>query len=1484
MKSTDQFTTIVFTMAVIDQQFVQFLKTRPAQRTDLELRYICYCLQTLQPVRNVSHAALNALSRTVYYDYRDHDTNVYNAKDVATCWFILLSGTVYVQTPEGFQTFKPNDSFGTEVTEDGRRGYACYALEFSEFIVIDFPNKNICPYTSAETVASKIRAKGYAAPASSHQYSYLSQSQVYASKIGSESIASQLSQNHSQGVYEQAKACNAGAYLNLELVTPRNKPPLPPHRPRPNSYNNRLSMSSNGSSFQTSDGESLGSNPKLDDYHVYSHVSKPMEPVYYCSPPEEELYAEIHYYDACFDELKILKKSPVDRSFDDVKLLADFLQHFSAFSSMSFEMRLDFSYVMKYAHVEDKNKVILASGEKLDSWCVVINGQCVNIKEDGSRKVFTTGQFFGLDRKQPTPQFHMGTMVTLERDCQFVAIPEKDFFEVVQKHSQYERILCDGSNRPVLVTEARDLTNYKIEDENLVVKMGEPTRLVSHLVEDHSASETSYVEDFLLTYRTFIKDPTYVSEKLEKWFNDQSSTCMRDRIVRVVFCWVANHYIDFEASSSLSFFLEKFHDKLQTEGKTKEGSNLVKICGKKGKMRKVELDSVMRRDELPFNLMTPFGGKGAYIKTFKQKVEGLKVGDHVIAVNNKNVENLSFKEAISIIASQEYCWLTVKHHVLGMKRSTSKQNSHPSDSIDGEKTSGFLTGSRDLLGKNESSCVPVINKGSDTSEQSKNSRRLERSKLKRRFPFFPPNPLTKMLNNSTSNPDVSNLNGSIKIDEASDFALKIYTAEQQYKYLSFSELTSIRHIVNKAVDAFELQNANDYVLCHVEVSTTGMVKQTRLAEQHKDIIDRIRPASRFYVKPVNLSERLLPQESISELQKEAKVQFLELKPLELAIQLTLRDLAVVQKILPHQYVEMLWKLPPKDLKYQSYTTIDDFTDLSNKEMFWVIHTICSEKSLSKRAKVVKQFIKIAKFCRELRNFNSMFAILSGLGHNCVSRLDFTLEKVPSREAKLKSVLDEVLDPSRNMAKYRNLLTAYKGSTPVIPIYPILIKDLTVFHLGNESKIDDLINFEKLRLISKEIKCFYTSISSNPDRDFLKSLVTKPSKVIANAEQNGLTSHERENSRSVTDVSMHAPMAQRNGILHKSRKSLLLGSNNPKRIYEEILMCKRVEQYIKNLSVISDEELLRKMSVECEPDDYESEIESMPTPAPLPKASVDNQKSEETTSTFSDNISIRSQEVSKNHYDIVSSDGDSIMSDPCKKNNVNDVSKKNMSKSNADLVLNVQIEDTSPRISFVGPYHHQTFRNPLQCAVPSPNELQFERMSVASSSSPGSKLAAVTQLNSTSRDSLSSASSSSSRSKSTSRVDDRTMRIPATPSFATNKQIPVKHSATSSSSPPIQNNLVMPNRGSFNLETSQKSNFVYQSYPQPTVGLGNHGSKSMAQISYARSMSLLGPPPAGSKPSAIFNPATALPPKLVLSSDGALRPNIKSMSNDRDLNL
>lgn len=65
----------------------------------------------------------------------------------------------------------------------------------------------------------------------------------------------------------------------------------------------------------------------------------------------------------------------------------------------------------------------------------------------------------------------------------------------------------------------------------------------------------------------------------------------------------------------------------------------------------------------------------------------------------------------------------------------------------------------------------------------------------------------------------------------------------------------------------------------------------------------------------------------------------------------------------------------------------------------------------------------------------------------MSRLRATWERLPAKYEKLLAELQEVFDPSRNMAKYRNLLNKHNLQPPIIPLFPIVKKDLTFLHEG-----------------------------------------------------------------------------------------------------------------------------------------------------------------------------------------------------------------------------------------------------------------------------------------------------------------------------------------------------------------------------------------------------------------------------------------------------
>ncbi|XP_043654074.1 rap guanine nucleotide exchange factor 2-like isoform X1 [Drosophila teissieri] len=405
-----------------------------------------------------------------------------------------------------------------------------------------------------------------------------------------------------------------------------------------------------------------------------------------------------------------------------------------------------------------------------------------------------------------------------------------------------------------------------------------------------------------------------------------------------------------------------------------------------------------------------------------------------------------------------------------------------------------------------------------------------------------------------------------------DHVLKVYKADQTCKYVLIYKETTAHEVVMLTLQEFGIHDpSSNFSLCEVSVGDGGMVKQRRLPDQLQNLAERISFAARYYLKLNDSTEPLVPDELALELVRESNVHFLHLNAYELAIQLTLQDFANFRQIESTEYVDELFELRSR----YGVPMLSKFAELVNREMFWVVSEICAEHNIVRRMKIVKQFIKIARHCKECRNFNSMFAIVSGLGHGAVSRLRQTWEKLPSKYQRLFNDLQDLMDPSRNMSKYRQLVSAeLLAQHPIIPFYPIVKKDLTFIHLGNDTRVDGLINFEKLRMLAKEVRLL-THMCSSP-YDLLSILELKgqsPSNALFSLNQ---MSASQSNAAAGTVIAANAGQA----TIKRRKKST--AAPNPKKMFEEAQMVRRVKAYLNSLKILSDEDLLHKFSLECEP--------------------------------------------------------------------------------------------------------------------------------------------------------------------------------------------------------------------------------------------------------------------------------------------------------------
>ncbi|XP_076440019.1 rap guanine nucleotide exchange factor 2-like [Babylonia areolata] len=901
---------------------------------------------------------------------------------------------------------------------------------------------------------------------------------------------------------------------------------------------------------------------------------------------EEEGYAESTESGIRDTVRDCLEKDASERTDDDIEILMDFMQHFRAFASLSHMTRKALCHVMVFAVVPHEGTTVMKDGEELDSWSVILNGWVEVSHLDGTREHLQMGDGFGIT---PTMQkmYHKGKMVTLTDDCQFVCIAQQDYYRILHQEEENTR-KHEEQGQVVMVTEHREFDGGN-RIGHIVIR-GTAERLMQHLVEDHSTLDPTYVEDFLLAFRSFLPNPSLLADRLLTWFNNPT---LRPKVTRVVLFWVNNHFNDFETNPALCEFLEHFECLLERERMVGQMSLLNMACAAKARTRTVTLTRASRDEVLPFSILGgQERGQGIFItkvaKDSKAAEEGLKRGDQILEVNGHKFTEMFCSKALEILRGTTHLSLSVKSNLQDFKEMLKSAEKAPGRKVKREEntmtqmaryrlsvpdldtTLSYITTTKteekksDRKGLFSLAAKPRIKKAlekmnilpafagnsinhSDESLNIKPSRKSSTSSSSSSI-TGPSNHL------SASNPDLSTL--TLGIEDKAEFpehVIKIFRADQSFKFLLIHKETTAKEVVMLALQEFGVTECSgNFSLCEVTVESENFIKRRRLPDQLNNLPERLNLKGRFYLKNNMSTEPLIPDDMIGELLKESQILLLQLNATEVAWQLTLEDFKVFKDIEPTEYIDELFEIHSK----YGCPMIRKFAELVNREMFWVVTEICGEPNVVKRMKLIKHFIKIAKCCKDYKNFNSMFAILSGLGHGSVSRLRSTWEKLPNKYCRMFQDLETLMDPSRNMAKYRNLLNSEHIQPPVIPIFPVVKKDLTFIHLGNDSYVEGLVNFEKLRMIAKEIR--HTTHFCSSTYSINSSMLLSTQSMFSSSLVSGMATLRRTKYR---------------------RGSTL---PNPKKMYEEAQMVRKVRSYLSTMPANTNEEELADMSNQCEP--------------------------------------------------------------------------------------------------------------------------------------------------------------------------------------------------------------------------------------------------------------------------------------------------------------
>jgi hypothetical protein len=160
---------------------------------------------------------------------------------------------------------------------------------------------------------------------------------------------------------------------------------------------------------------------------------------------------------------------------------------------------------------------------------------------------------------------------------------------------------------------------------------------------------------------------------------------------------------------------------------------------------------------------------------------------------------------------------------------------------------------------------------------------------------------------------------------------------------------------------------------------------------------------------------------------------------------------------------------------------------------WAVSEILLTQDIEERARVVGKFIRIARECRRIRNFASMYQITVALTSKDVTRLSRTWERVGEWERGILADLEKLCTPTRNFRQLRSEMEDFDvtdetlGTVPFVGIYTgdLVFNSLRPDHIGVDGKelnpnANDgtgnggadgmgLVNFDKCRTTAHIVK-------------------------------------------------------------------------------------------------------------------------------------------------------------------------------------------------------------------------------------------------------------------------------------------------------------------------------------------------------------------------------------------------------------------------------